>query len=1105
MSRTGSVLVAMVRGFRQLSLAGWAAATGGGVALLLGIAAWGARLGWFGQPWWVLAAWSGSLLLVLVLATLTVYQTRRLSPGWMAGRLEPLGFRNGALSGHLEPAAAGTSAALLDAADARQAEELSARAPDLIARLRQPFLRRALQAGAMLLGGMLLLVSAKPNHGRAALLWRPGEAWAATVAPLVITLDRNEVDRGETVSVSVLARGREHAILWVRAPGVAWQGKGVALDSVGRAALTLGPLETDLFVRLTSGGRNSDTLQVKVRLPAFLGTLSVMARYPRYLGLEDEPIPTRGDTVIVPEGTRLETLGEATASLASAGWKSVGGSTALTVDGARFHGSFVPGGMRVWELALATSTGQALAGDTIRIPILTVPDSAPRVEVPVPGVDTMAPLTLRVPLVIDAQDDHGLTRIVVESRRISRLGFEDPARLETVALPDGVRDRAILPFQLDLNQRGLLPGDTVRFFVRASDNAPVAHVTTSREFVLRLPTLSEVREAAREATSAVGRRLDSIAQASRQLERQTEDLSQERPRAAKDANGNVDESLSFENAKRAENVAQAEQELLKQAEQIKEAVEALRQSAEAAGLNDPAWQERLREIQEQLDRAITPELRQRLAELQQALKDLDPERSREALERLAEAQKELREALERSKELFRRAAIEGDMANLTAEAKDLAAQQKQWAQQVPALDSARASREEEALAGRADSLGSALEHLAQEMAAENATRQEALQQSAERAQQAAQQMQQAGKSASQGKKPQAKQQGEQAAEQLKPLGDELAEQRQQMQQEWRNEVVEALDRALGDVSRLAERQLEVADALRRGDTSPQVRSEQGAIEEGVERLLEQVKEVAGKNAMVSQQSSIALSAGRDDMRRAREALSNAAPNSREATRRSEEAVDALNAAAHTLLRSRGAVEGAGSGSGLQEAMEQMAQMAQQQGQLGQQSGGMLPQMGKGGGQMQEQLRALGAQQRALAERLERMRAGGQMPGAADLAQEAKELARTLEAGRLDRQTVERQEKLFRRMLDAGRTLQGEQKDEKQERQSTAAKDDSVRLPPALQTRLRDDAGFRIPSWEELQQLSPAERRRAVEYFRKLSESTAVERENGGTGEREQKP
>jgi hypothetical protein len=521
---------------------------------------------------------------------------------------------------------------------------------------------------------------------------------------------------------------------------------------------------------------------------------------------------------------------------------------------------------------------------------------------------------------------------------------------------------------------------------------------------------------------------------------------------------------------------------------VHDALEALRQSAEAAGLNDPAWQQRLQEIQDQLDRALSPELRERLAELQQALKELDPERTREALERLAEAQARLREALERSRELFKRAAIEGDLANLTAEAKDLARQQKQWNQQVPVLDSTRAMREEQALAARADSLAGALNQLAREMEGERPERTDAIEQSGERARQAAEQMRQAAKSAGQGRKSEAEQRGRRASAELDPLGDELAEQRNELQEGWRQEVVEALNRALGDASRLAERQLEVAEAFRHGDISPAARSAQGAIEEGVERLLEQVKEIGGKNALVSQQSSVALATGRDNMRQAREALSNAAPNSREASRRAEEAVDALNAAAYTLLRSRGAVEGAASGSGLQEAMEQMAQMAQQQGQLGQQGAGLLPQMGQGGGQLQEQLRALGARQRALAERLERMRAGGQMPGAADLAQEARDLARALEAGRLDRQTIERQERLFRRMLDAGRMLQGEEKDEKQERQSTTAKDDSVRLPPALRTRLGgDETELRIPSWEELQQLSPEERRLVVEYFRRLQE------------------
>ena len=111
-----------------------------------------------------------------------------------------------------------------------------------------------------------------------------------------------------------------------------------------------------------------------------------------------------------------------------------------------------------------------------------------------------------------------------------------------------------------------------------------------------------------------------------------------------------------------------------------------------------------------------------------------------------------------------------------------------------------------------------------------------------------------------------------------------------------------------------------------------------------------------------------------------------------------------------------------------------------------------------------------------------------MPGAGAMADEADELAKRLEGGRIDRQVVERQERLFRRMLDAGRTLQGRQDDERKERQSMAATDDSVHLPPALRARLLgDDDRLRVPTWEELQELSPEERRLVVDYFRRLAE------------------
>ena len=83
---------------------------------------------------------------------------------------------------------------------------------------------------------------------------------------------------------------------------------------------------------------------------------------------------------------------------------------------------------------------------------------------------------------------------------------------------------------------------------------------------------------------------------------------------------------------------------------------------------------------------------------------------------------------------------------------------------------------------------------------------------------------------------------------------------------------------------------------------------------------------------------------------------------------------------------------------------------------------MLPMAGSAG--FSSSSGAWPSSQRAMAEELQRMRGEGNMPGAGELADEAKELARRLDAGRLDRQLVERQERLFRRMLDAGRTLQG---------------------------------------------------------------------------------
>jgi hypothetical protein len=1084
---TQEALHRLARPLQSRSWAGWAALGVGLVALLLGAAAWSVRLGWFSAPYWVLVAWAlaAAALSAVIYVGLGIHAG--LSVKRMARRLEDQGaWRRGTLTALLDGAASGTSVALLDLADRAHADDVARRGAMAVEPLARP-VRLILLAGAVsLLLGALTFASAGPVRGAAAALWHPRRAWEATVAPVRLWASAELVDRGQPVEFHLEALGRRIATLWLRLPGESWKARGVRLDSLGRAVVSTGPLESDLFARLTSGSRSSDTITVRVRLPVFLGSLSVTARYPSDLGLENEPLPTGGDTLLLPAGTRLETRGEATAPLAQAAWAVGEQVESLRVTATRFEGSFAPSRSGEYRLALVTASGAALAGDSVRLPIRLIPDSAPSVEIPVPGADTLAPLSLKVPLIIDVRDDHGVTAVALESRRISRLGLVDSARRESVPLPPERPDRAILSFTLDLNRRGLLPGDTVRYFATAIDNSPRGHTGRSREFMLRLPTMSEVRAAQRQATAALAGQLDSITDESRRIERQTDDLAQERLRSGRSGEKGG-ESLPYADAQRAQAVAKSQEELVRQAEELSQSLEALRRSAEAAGVQDSAWQRQLAELRDQLERALSPELREKLAALQLALKDLDADRTKDALAQLAEAQKQLREALERSRELFRRAALEGDLANLARESRELAREQRQWNEQVASADSNRSALAEQQLAARTDSLTAALDRLARD--ATSADSRPGLRSTAQQAGKAAGEMQEAAKSARRGQRRQARESGEAASRSLEPLADELQRRRQEMQREWRRQVVEAMDQALSETSRLAERQLRLQEELRDGGPpTAATRSEQAAIEEGVQRLLEQMKQVGGRNALVSPRIAGALGAAQLQMQQAREAISSAAPNSREAAEQAGGAVDELNTAAHQLLRAREDVSGSQSGSGLEEALERMAQLAQQQGGLGQQGAGLLPIAGSSA--VRAQLQQMAARQRALAQELERLRGQGEMAGAGQMAEEAKELARRLEAGRLDRSVVERQERLFRRMLDAGRTLRGREEDQKKERQSMTATDDSVHLPPALRARLqRDGERLRVPTWDELQQLSPEERRLVVDYFRRLSDSS----------------
>ena len=166
---------------------------------------------------------------------------------------------------------------------------------------------------------------------------------------------------------------------------------------------------------------------------------------------------------------------------------------------------------------------------------------------------------------------------------MSRLGSVGARTVDTVTGVAGA-DHVVQSVLLDLNGRGLLPGDTLRLFARATDRAPQPHSGVSREYAVRLRSMAELRDAVRAAGDSLARRASDLAGDAAALGRRTEDLAAQRNRGAGGADSTGapvgDQTrrsgapLPFEQAQEAGRVRDEQQRLLERTDSLRQALAA---------------------------------------------------------------------------------------------------------------------------------------------------------------------------------------------------------------------------------------------------------------------------------------------------------------------------------------------------------------------------------------------------------------------------------------------------------------------------------------------------------------------------------------------------
>ena len=1129
-----------------------------------------------------------------------------------------LGLPEGSVRGVLELSRnvpAGTSSSLYQHAETSLANRLSgvsavAFTGELGRSVRRQRVRSWAAAGALAVV-LVILGFASPARSRAG--WAPLLHPVAHLSPpplpsMVVEPGSVEVPRGSALEIRIRAPQRDAVLLEWRSAGALASDATIELQN-GSGAGRIADIDAAVHYWVKApDGAVSDTFTITPTDPLLISELSVEITYPSYLSRPSEIFQTELPSLEVPEGTELRIRGRATRALAAA--ELIADSTkaqiALNVDGDAFVGRWVPrqSGQYRWELRGPNGVRAELVPAPFELTV--IPDAPPEIEITYPGVDTTLTPDLQQSIIADARDDHGLLNAVLVSWRTSSAGQKDPVIEQPVTL-EGDADRALIRGLLDARERNLLPGDTLSYFLRVTDNSPRRQTTSTPVYRLRLPSMNELREQAGEQGKEITKDLDELARAARELEKATRDLNRRaagESQAKNDRTGQGgsqgnpgDKQMEFGKSEQTRSLLERQQQMLNQVDEMRQRVAALDRAMEAAGLKDPELQKRLQEMRELYDKLLTPELKKKLEELKQGVDKLDPEQVKKALEELAKQQQEMREQLERSLELMKRAAAEQEMNKLAQEAKELATQQEAVAEQMKQQgqsDKEKAEKQKE-MAEQTKELSKALEELMKKLGQQGeAQASKQTGEAKEKTDQASKKQDQAAEQAGKQQGQQAAESGQQAADQLKDAAKSIEDARKQMAEGWKKEMQETMDKATNDALSMAQKQNEILQKMQEmqqqaqagkqqqqqqggqsvsppqlgnqqqqgggkqqqqqqggkqqqqgqsqqggqqqggqqqggqqaqqqqgkqgqqqqggqqqqqqggqqpggqgaggqsGGDMQQIKQDQAALKQGLEQLGKNLSEAGKQSAMMNRDVGSALGRANLSMEQVMKALEEA---SRMPTQEAEKTLDALNRLALELLKNQQQIQDAQAGSGLQQALEQMAELAKQQGGINGQSSSLAP-LNVAPQSMADQLNRLAREQRDVAKKLGGMNnIGGRedVLGRIDeLAKEAEAIAKELDGGRLTPQTLARQERLFHRLLDAGRTLERDEYDEerKAERPGVIPPHVAKALKPGL---LDANAKYAVPSEEQLRGLPPAYRRLILEYFERLNRTPAPEK------------
>ena len=856
-----------------------------------------------------------------------------------------------------------------------------------------------------------------------------------------------EVIKGEDAVIGIHFSGdrpRTARILRRESDTALWQEEELVVDRADSLTYTFPGVKRSFSYRVHAGDGQSPVQHLEVIDPPGVQRLRLTYHYPAYSNLPVRLEEESGDIHSLA-GTRVDLEIVASKPLSSATLvldDSLRRPARVEERRAFAHLQIDHSGHYHLELVDAKGVGSR---NPIRYTIDLIADAAPQVAISDPGRDLDLPENMQVLLAVEAVDDFGIGALTLVHRVNEETEERSPLRF-----PPG--REVNLAHLWDLSATDLLPEDRIYYRVEALDNDQVSgpKMGVSREYVLRFPSLYELYEETTRAQEKSLDELEALAAEGRQASDYLEQMRRELLR---------EEELSWEQKKELEATLGREAERAEEVEELAQELQETVEQLEENGLSSEEILEQIAEIRELMSQVITPELREALEQVQQALENQNPTELAEALRQFNEDQRAFQERLEQTIALLEQVRTEQRLEAAVQQAADLEERQARINEELEQeAASERLQMQEGSLQRDTERLQRELEELSQAMSPFSEETAEQLSALAEEMESRdfSGRMQEMIERLQATPNMEARRLGASLEGDLGELSASMKQLQEEFVAEQKQMLASDIQRAMRDLLRLSHRQERLLDDTRslQQAPSPDFAEEQFALMQSVGQVSEQIGAVARKTLSLERPLAATLGYALRGMQEAAQHLGQL--EARGAVQPQSTAVQHLNESVLLLRESLDNLAQARMPSSFGEAMQKMLGLSEQQSQLNQatqQTFGEGQQPGGKGLDPRPDIGRLASRQRRLMEALEELRRAtrghrGAQQRIGAIETEMKEVLGDLQRRRLEQRTLNAQQRILQRMLDASRSIHTQGFDE-EKRASESGRDRAYAGPAWL--------------------------------------------------------